>query len=50
MQYVGPDVGTVCTGMAASAASVILAGGAAGKRFRAGLPSATEALVASPTS
>ncbi len=33
MQYVGPDVGTVCTGMAASAASVILAGGAAGKRF-----------------
>ncbi len=33
MRYVGPDVGTVCTGMAASAASVILAGGAAGKRF-----------------
>jgi hypothetical protein len=33
MQYVGPDVGTVCTGMAASAASVILAGGAPGKRF-----------------
>lgn len=33
MQYVTPDVGTVCTGMAASAASVILAGGAAGKRF-----------------
>jgi ATP-dependent Clp protease protease subunit len=33
MQYIGPDVGTVCTGMAASAASVILAGGAAGKRF-----------------
>jgi ATP-dependent Clp protease protease subunit len=33
MQYVAPDVGTVCTGMAASAASVILAGGAAGKRF-----------------
>ena len=33
MQYVTPDVGTVCTGMAASAASVLLAGGAAGKRF-----------------
>jgi len=33
MQYVGPAVGTVCTGMAASAASVILAGGAPGKRF-----------------
>jgi ATP-dependent Clp protease protease subunit len=33
MQYVGPDVGTVCTGMAASAASVLLAGGAPGKRF-----------------
>lgn len=33
MQYVTPDVGTVCTGMAASAASVILAGGATGKRF-----------------
>ena len=33
MRYVTPDVGTVCTGMAASAASVLLAGGAAGKRF-----------------
>lgn len=33
MQHVAPDVATVCTGMAASAASVILAGGAAGKRF-----------------
>ena len=33
MQYVTPAVGTVCTGMAASAASVILAGGAPGKRF-----------------
>ena len=33
MQYVAPPVGTVCTGMAASAASVILAGGAPGKRF-----------------
>jgi ATP-dependent Clp protease protease subunit len=32
MQYVKPDVATVCLGMAASAAAVILAGGAAGKR------------------
>jgi ATP-dependent Clp protease protease subunit len=32
MQFVGPDVATVCLGMAASAASVILAGGAPGKR------------------
>jgi ATP-dependent Clp protease, protease subunit len=33
MQHIGPDVATVCMGMAASAASVILAGGAPGKRF-----------------
>jgi ATP-dependent Clp protease, protease subunit len=33
MQLVRPDVVTFCTGMAASAASVLLAGGAAGKRF-----------------
>jgi ATP-dependent Clp protease protease subunit len=33
MQLVPCDVSTVCIGMAASAASVILAGGAAGKRF-----------------
>ena len=33
MQHVPCDVSTVCMGMAASAASVILAGGAAGKRF-----------------
>lgn len=33
MQYIGPDVSTVCLGQAASAASVILAGGAPGKRF-----------------
>lgn len=33
MQYVKPDVNTVCMGMAASAAAVILAGGAPGKRF-----------------
>src|ERR1700737_2255427 len=32
MQFVRPDVATVCLGMAASAAAVILAGGAAGKR------------------
>jgi ATP-dependent Clp protease, protease subunit len=33
MQHVPCAVSTVCMGMAASAASVILAGGAAGKRF-----------------
>ncbi len=32
MQYVGPRVGTICIGMAASMAAVLLAGGAAGKR------------------
>jgi ATP-dependent Clp protease, protease subunit len=33
MQYVKPDVRTVCVGMAMSAAAMILCGGAAGKRF-----------------
>jgi ATP-dependent Clp protease protease subunit len=33
MQHVAPDVSTVCMGTAASAAAVILAGGAAGKRY-----------------
>jgi ATP-dependent Clp protease protease subunit len=33
MQYIKPDVQTVCMGMAASAAAVILAGGAKGKRY-----------------
>src|SRR5207253_7197410 len=33
MQYVRPDVRTICTGMGMSAAAMILAGGAAGKRF-----------------
>ena len=32
MQYVKPDVGTYCIGMAMSAAAMLLAGGAAGKR------------------
>ena len=32
MQYVKPDVATVCIGMGMSAAAMILAGGAAGKR------------------
>jgi ATP-dependent Clp protease protease subunit len=32
MQLVAPQVGTTCVGMAASAAAVILAGGARGKR------------------
>jgi ATP-dependent Clp protease, protease subunit len=38
MQYIKPAVNTVCMGMAASAAAVILAGGAEGKRY--GLPHA----------
>ena len=33
MQYVKPDVSTVCVGMGMSAAAMILAGGAPGKRF-----------------
>lgn len=32
MQYIKPDVATICIGMAASMAAVILAGGAMGKR------------------
>ncbi|MFC4874513.1 ClpP family protease [Negadavirga shengliensis] len=38
MQYISPDVGTICTGLAASMGAVLLAGGAAGKR--AALPHA----------
>ncbi len=33
MQCIRPDVSTVCIGQAASAAAVLLAGGAAGKRY-----------------
>lgn len=33
MQYIKPDVSTICIGMAASMASVLLAAGATGKRF-----------------
>ena len=33
MQFVHPDVMTICLGQAASAAAVLLAGGAKGKRF-----------------
>jgi ATP-dependent Clp protease protease subunit len=33
MQYVKPDVRTICIGMGMSAAAMILCGGAAGKRF-----------------
>ena len=33
MQFVKPDVATVCLGMGMSAAAMILCGGAAGKRF-----------------
>ena len=32
MQFVGPDVATICTGMAASMGAVLMSGGAAGKR------------------
>lgn len=32
MQYIGPDVATICTGLAASMGAVLMAGGAAGKR------------------
>jgi ATP-dependent Clp protease protease subunit len=32
MQYIAPDVHTICTGLAASMAAVLLAGGATGKR------------------
>jgi len=38
MQYIRPDVSTICVGMAASMAAVLLAGGAKGKR--AALPNA----------
>lgn len=33
MQYIQPDVSTICTGMAASMAAVLLCAGAKGKRF-----------------
>jgi ATP-dependent Clp protease protease subunit len=33
MQYIKPDVSTVCVGMAASMGALLLAGGAKGKRF-----------------
>lgn len=33
MQYIQPDVSTICIGMAASMGAVLLAGGAAGKRM-----------------
>lgn len=33
MQFIKPDVSTICVGMAASMASVLLAAGEAGKRF-----------------
>ena len=32
MQYISPDVATICTGLAASMGAVLLAGGASGKR------------------
>ena len=33
MQYIKPDVATICAGMAASMGSILLTGGAPGKRF-----------------
>ena len=33
MQFVRPDISTVCLGQAASAAAILLAGGAKGKRY-----------------
>ncbi|HEX2241101.1 MAG TPA: ATP-dependent Clp endopeptidase proteolytic subunit ClpP [Actinomycetota bacterium] len=33
MQYIKPDVSTICVGMAMSMGAILLAGGAAGKRF-----------------
>jgi ATP-dependent Clp protease, protease subunit len=39
MQYIKPDVSTLCMGQAASAAALLLSGGAAGKRYA--LPNAT---------
>jgi ATP-dependent Clp protease protease subunit len=36
MQFIKPDVSTLCTGQAASMGAILLAGGAAGKRY--GLP------------
>ncbi|MAF80444.1 ATP-dependent Clp endopeptidase, proteolytic subunit ClpP [bacterium] len=33
MQFIGPDVSTICVGMAASMGAVLLAGGAPGKRL-----------------
>jgi ATP-dependent Clp protease protease subunit len=47
IQYVNPDVQTLCYGMAMSAGSLILAGGAEGKRFS--LPNA-RILIHQPTS
>ncbi|MFN4182243.1 MAG: ATP-dependent Clp protease proteolytic subunit, partial [bacterium] len=38
MQIIKPDVSTICVGLAASAAALLLCGGAAGKRYA--LPSA----------
>ena len=40
MQYIKPDVSTVCLGMAASMGAILLAGGAKGKRFA--LPNSEE--------
>ena len=46
MQFIGPDVRTICCGIAMSMGSLVLAGGAAGKRFA--LPNA-RILIHQPT-
>ena len=46
MQFIKPDVSTICVGMAASMGAVLLAGGAKGKRFM--LPN-TRAMIHQPS-
>ncbi|WP_317854580.1 ATP-dependent Clp endopeptidase proteolytic subunit ClpP [Chakrabartyella piscis] len=46
MQYINPDVSTICLGMAASMGAFLLAGGAKGKRFA--LPNA-EVMIHQPS-
>ena len=46
MQYIKPDVSTICIGMAASMGAVLLAGGAKGKRYA--LPNA-EVMIHQPS-
>ena len=45
MQFIKPDVSTICVGMAASMGAVLLAGGAKGKRF---MPPNSRAMIHQP--